>query len=343
MLLVLPENERTFLEEMENYSAPKARSIALKNVMGYDRHRIVKEGVCVSDMAEAGLSYLFSENLLKKEDIDALLIVTQTPDYFIPPTSCVLHGKLQLKQDAFCLDINQGCAGFLVGLMQAFSLLEQEHIRKVVLINADVLSRKVSPGDRNSYPLVGDAAAITIVERSNTKDPIYGLIKTDGSRSSALIIPAGGMRRPFSAETAKLVDAGDGNRRAEEHLKMEGGDVFNFVMSDVPPLIKDLFEETGQVLSETDYFLCHQPNRFMLQKLAERLQIPPEKMPSNVVEHFGNSSGASIPACIVLNLSETVTSRGLNVCFSGFGVGLTWAAMTMKLGPMQFCRRIDFK
>src|SRR6202167_2764831 len=150
---------------MKNFNFPEARSLKLKEVMGYDKRRLVEPGVCVSDLAVFGMQHLFDSGLLKRDEIDALFLVTQTPDHFMPPTSNIIQGRLGLKQDAYCLDISQGCAGFVIGLIQAFLLLEQEDVSKVVLINADVLSRKTSPKDRNIYPLVGDAAAITIIER----------------------------------------------------------------------------------------------------------------------------------------------------------------------------------
>ena len=142
ILTVVPARERLFLEEMKNFNFPESRSLKLKEVMGYDRRRMVEPGVCVSDLAVFGLQHLFDAGWLKPEEIDALLLVTQTPDHFMPPTSNIIQGRLGLKQDMFCLDISQGCAGFVIGLIQAFMLLEQESVRKVVLINADVLSRK---------------------------------------------------------------------------------------------------------------------------------------------------------------------------------------------------------
>src|SRR5881394_1096398 len=184
-------------------------------VMGYDKRRVVNEGVCVSDLAVFGLESLFSRSLLKREDIDALILVSTTPDYFVPPTSSVIQGRLGLKQEIFCMDINQACAGFVIGLMQAFMLLEQESVRKVVVLSGDVLSRKVSPKDRTIYPLVGDGLGITLVERDSAESPIEASVKMDGSRGNALTIPAGGMRLPCSAETAVLQDAGDNNLRAK--------------------------------------------------------------------------------------------------------------------------------
>jgi 3-oxoacyl-[acyl-carrier-protein] synthase-3 len=221
-------------------------------------------------------------------------------------------------------------------------LLEQESIRKVVLINADVLSRKASPKDRNIYPLIGDAASITVIERDPHDSVIHAQLKMDGTRNEALIIPAGGMRLPSSPETAVLEDVGDNNLRAKDHLRMDGAAIFNFVQIEVPPLIEGLLAQAGISLDAVDYFLCHQPNRFMLQKLADKMKVPHAKMPNNVVENFGNSSGATIPVAIYLNLAEKVKNGQLQVCLAGFGGGLTWTAMLMRLGRLAFCELIDY-
>ena len=342
MLAVVPARERTFLEEMNNFNFPESRSLKLKEVMGYDRRRLVEPGVCVSDLAVFGLKQLFERGLLKPDEIDGLFVVTQTPDYFMPPTSNVIQGRLNLKQDTFCLDISQGCAGFVIGLIQAFSLLEQESVRKVVLINADVLSRKTSPKDRNIYPLVGDAAAITVVEKDATDSIIHASVKMDGTRNEVLMIPAGGMRLPSSPETAVMEDVGDKNLRAKDHLFMDGSAVFNFVQTEVPPLIDDLLKDTGVAMDAVDYFLCHQPNRFMLQKLADKMKVPHSRMPNNVVERFGNSSGATIPIAVMINFAERAKTGDCLACLAGFGVGMTWSSMLMRLGGLSFCELVDY-
>jgi 3-oxoacyl-[acyl-carrier-protein] synthase-3 len=342
LLTVLPSNELSFVDEMKNFNFPEARSLKLMEVMGYKKRRLVQPGVCVSDLAVFGLQQLFDRGLLKKDEIDALLLVTQTGDHFMPPTSNIIQGRLGLKQDTFCLDINQACAGFIIGLMQAFMLLEQETIRKVVLVNADVLSRKASPKDRNIFPLIGDAASITVIERDPTDCVIHASLKMDGSRRDALVIPAGGMRMPCTADTAVLEDVGDNNLRAKDHLRMDGAAIFNFVQLEVPPLIEGLAARAGVSLDSVDYFLCHQPNRFMLQKLADKMKVPHSKMPNNVVENFGNSSGATIPAAIILNLTEKVTKGSIQACLAGFGGGLTWSAMLMRIGNLAICEAIDY-
>ncbi|MFZ1072548.1 MAG: ketoacyl-ACP synthase III [Verrucomicrobiia bacterium] len=342
-LVVVPANERSFVADMKNFNFPESRSLKLKEVMGFDKRRVVGPGVCVSDLAVFGLEHLFERGWLKREEIDALIVVTQTPDYLIPGTSCIIHGRLGLKRDMISLSISQACTGFLIGLIQAFMMLEQESIKKVVLVNSDVLSRKVSPQDRNIYPLVGDACSITVLERDAEDSVIHANVRVDGSRASSLTIPAGGMRQPHTPETAKLEDAGDGNLRAKDHLFMDGAAIFNFVQTEVPPLIESVVAQAGASMDSVDYFLCHQPNRFMLQKLADKMKIPHARMPNNVVEHFGNNSGVTIPTVMTFNLGERLLREKLCVCLAGFGAGLTWAGMLLTIGKFDFNGIIEYK
>jgi 3-oxoacyl-[acyl-carrier-protein] synthase-3 len=343
VLSVLPANERSFVEEMNNFNFPEERSLKLKEVMGYDKHRLVEPGVCVSDLTVFGLQHLFDRGLLNRDEIDALLLVTQSPDHFAPPTSNIIQGRLGLKHDMICLDINQACAGFVVGLIQAFMMLEQESIRKVVLVNADVLSRKTSSKDRNLYPVVGDGASITVLERDLGNSTVYANLKMDGSRSGVLIIPAGGFRLPSTPETAMLEDVGDNNLRAKDHQHMDGSAIFNFVQVEVPALVEELLAWTGVSKESVDYFLFHQPNRFMLQKLADKLKVPHAKMPNNVVERFGNSGGPTIPAVMALNLANELRQGHRRVCLAGFGGGLTWASMLLNIGKLDFNTLIEYK
>lgn len=340
ILTVLPSKEVKFEDEMENYAFSIETSLKLKETMGFNKRLIVEDGVCVSDLCIGGLNWLFDHQLLNKEDIDVLLLVTQTPDYLLPPTSNVIQGRLGLKKDLICLDINQGCAGFIIGLMQAFLMLEQESIHKVVLMNADVLSRKVSRRDRNSDPIIGDGASITIVEKSETENKIFTNIKMDGTKAFAIQIPAGGLKLPSSPETAKVEKDDIGNFRSLDNLVMKGDEVFMFVMKEVPPMIHSLLDFANQTKENIDYFMFHQSNKFMLNKVADKLDIPWDKMPSNIVERFGNSSGVSIPTAITYNLGKRLEKERLNLCLAGFGSGLTWASMIIEVGNLDFNKMI---
>ncbi len=342
ILTVLPKNVVSFEDEMGNYNFSEAKSLKLKTAMGFDKKRIAKEGVTGSDLCLYGLNYLLENEFLQKEDIDALILVTQSPDYIMPPTSNIIQGELGLKQDMLCMDINQGCSGYIVGLIQGFMLLDQPEIKKVVLLNADVLSPKVSKRDRNSNPLIGDAASITILERSRIPSSIYCSLKMNGKGAFALQIPAGGAKLPNSSETAEMIEDANGNYRSKDHLIMKGDEVFNFVQTEVPPLIEEVFRLANVTRGEIDYFMFHQPNRFMLQKLADKIGVSREKMPSNIVENFGNSSGVTIPLTISFNIGNEIEKRDFKLCLSGFGVGLTWAAMVIDAGPLDFCKQIDY-
>lgn len=342
VLSIIPKNEVKFEDEIDNYNFSRNKSLKLKKIMGYDKHRIAEEDTTVSDLCIFGLNYLFDKGLLNKGEIDALILTTQTPDHFIPPTSNIIQGKLGLKRDIFCMDINQGCAGFLIGLIQAFNLLEIEAVNKVVLLNADILSRKVSKKDRNMYPLIGDAAAITIVEKDLESKNTYANVKMDGSRGDALIIPAGGLKMPYSSETAKLKVNEDNNERSKNDLIMDGKSIFNFVQVEVPPLIDSLLEFAGSTKESVDYYMFHQPNKFMLKKLADKMEVSYEKMPNNIVENFGNPSGASIPLNITFNLGKELLKNSYSICMAGFGAGLTWSSMLINIGKFDFCNIIEF-
>jgi 3-oxoacyl-[acyl-carrier-protein] synthase-3 len=245
-----------------------------------------------------------------------------------------------LGTDVICCDLAQGCCGFLVGLVQSFMLLEHMEGKKVVLINGDTLSHKVSKRDRNDYPLIGDGCTITVIENSGD-DEIYYEMHTDGKRGNALIIPAGAFRMPSTPETAEMKDEGDGNFRSLDNICMDGSGVFNFVQIEVPPMLEDAFKREGKTTDDFDWFLFHQPNRFMLQKLAEKAGLPKEKLPMNLVENFGNPSGASIPLTAIYNCREELLNKGNRCCLSAFGSGLAWGVIFMNIGKLEHCELIE--
>ena len=343
ILSVVPKNTVKFEEEIDNYNFSKKQSMKLKEIMGYGEHRIAEKNTCVSDLCIFGLKYLFNKGLLKKDEIDVLTLMTTTPDYFMPPTSNVIQGELGLAQDIICLDVNQGCTGFMVGLFQAFSFLEQEEINKVVLLNADVVSGKASKKDRSSYPLIGDAAAITIIEKSSGRDnKIIGNVKMDGSKYDAIIMPAGGLKIPYSKETSIVKVDSEGNARSLNDMNMDGKAIFDFVQKEVPPMIDDLLREAGTTKNKVDYFMFHQPNKFMLERLADKMEISYDKMPNNIVGKFGNSNGVTIPLDLTYNLGDKLMNNSYNICLAGFGVGLAWSSMLLKMGGLSFCRIIEY-
>jgi 3-oxoacyl-[acyl-carrier-protein] synthase-3 len=343
ILTVLPSKVVQFADEISNYPFSERQSNRLAKVMGYSKKRIALESETVSDYATKGIEHLLNTSYLKKEEIDAILVITQTPDHFLPPVSNIIQGRLSLDNDTYCIDINQGCAGYEVGLFHAFQLLETGSINKVVLVAGDVLSKKVSINDRNSRPLIGDAVTVSVVENRENENTIYMNMKMDGKGAFVLQIPAGGFRLQSSTETSVLEKDSAGNIRSKDHLVMQGDAVFSFVQSEVPQAIDELMVFSGQEKEDIDYFFFHQPNKFMLEKLADKMNVPREKMPNNIVENFGNSSSATVPLNICYNLGEEALKNKYKVCLSGFGVGLTWSSISMELGELDFCKIIDYK
>ena len=337
VLTILPQNEVDFDDEISNYKSSLKQMRKLKQVMGFGKRRIAKRGTGISDLAVCGFEKLFRENLLKKEDIGALLVVTQTPDYPIPPTANVIQGRLNLPDDVYCIEINNGCAGYIIGLIQAFQLLEHMEEKKVVLVAGDISSNNVSKKDRKHWPLMGDAVSITVIENTSDNEKIFGEVRMDGTRYDALIIPAGGIKMPYSAEVEKEYEDDEGNIRTLKDVVMNGGEVFNFSQVDVPPLIEDVIEAAGKTKEELDYYLFHQPNKFMVESLAGQLELPLEKVPSDIVSRFGNTSAASIATVICSKLNPDIFQKSFEVCMSGFGTGLAGGALVMKLGPLSFC------
>jgi 3-oxoacyl-[acyl-carrier-protein] synthase III len=342
LLSVVPRQEYCFDDEYPNYKLDERKAKRLKKMMGLDRHRIAPAEVCSSDLCLYGLNQLLDDGVLTKQEIGALLFVSQTPDYFLPPTSSVLHGKLGLGHDVICMDINQGCAGFVVGLMQAFLLLELPEIQKVVLLNADTASKQISRSNRVSYPLAGDAGAVTVIERSSSENPIYMQIKMDGSRHQALMIPGGAYRMPSSPETLRLREVEEGVERSLEHIHMDGAAIFNFTMEDVPKQIEEILAFSGRSKDSIEHFFFHQPNQFILKQMAAKMGIPPSKLPNNIVGIYGNPSSVSIPLVAAHNCGDMLLRETCSVCLSGFGVGLTWGSVVMDLGPLLACRVVDY-
>lgn len=340
ILSIVPQNIVTFEEEMGNYAFSTAQCMQLKKVMGYNQHRMCKTKACISDLICFGFKYLFENHLVEKDDIDAFILLTNSPDYPVPPTSNVIQGMLGLKHDTICLDINQGCAGYMVGLMQAFMLLEQPEIRKVAVVTSDIESRTHSFRDRSTYPLMGDAATISIVE-NKPSDDIHQFMKMDGSGALSICMPAGGLKEPANEDSIRMEDDGSGNIMSRHHIRMQGDEVFNFVMTRLPGMFKELFEYCGKKYEDVEYFMLHQPNKFILNRVAKKIGVPNDKMPANVVELLGNSASSTIPNAITLNLSTRPEREIVPLCLAGFGEGLIWSSTIINLGPMDFCRMIE--
>ena len=340
MLAVLPELVSKFDDEVENYSFPAKQTLRLKKVMGFEQHRLAKESSTVSDFAVYGIKYMLDNQWIDREEVGAVVVATLCPDHFVPHISSIIQAECGFDTDIICMDIAQGCCGFILGLMQSFMLLDHLDNKKVLLVNGDVLSHKVSKKDRNDFPLIGDATTVSIVENGGDQN-IYFEMHNDGTRGKALIIPAGGFRMPSTPETSTMHDQEDGNFRSLDNMHMDGSEVFNFVQIEIPPMIESALSRNNKTVGDIDLFLFHQPNKFMLQKLAQKAGIPEEKLPMNLVENFGNPSGASIPLTAIFNCKKELIEQDNYCCLSAFGSGLAWGMILMTIGKLEHCEMLE--
>ena len=332
---VVPSGVITIEEEASFFGNDVARIERLKRDIGIrERHVTLKEE-CTSDLCEHAARFLLSKLSYSRTDIDSLIVVTQTPDYFQPATSCVLHGRLGLGEDCAALDINLGCSGYVYGLWIASLMVSIGNCKKVMLLAGDTISRCVSPYDRAVKPLFGDAGSATIIENSSDDRTMTFVLHSDGQGYKHLIMPAGAFRKRPSPETKKIVEGEDGNLRSDEHLYMNGAEIFNFSIKEVPSLVEEVLAGSNWKKEEVDYFIFHQANKFIIQNIARRLKIPIEKSPFDVFEKYGNQSSASVPVSISEDLSQIVKNKAVKAILAGFGAGLSWAACALLLGPMD--------
>lgn len=338
----VPAHVCRFEDELKDFPFPEKSSRRLARVMGFNEHRIADPATSPCDLASYTLNHLFRTGNLDKNSLESMIVVAQMADHPIPGNSKVIHGQLDLPHEVFCADIYENCIGFISGLYAASCQIASGAVNEVALVVTDAAACRANKKDRNTYPLCGDAAGVAIVAKSDDPgDSINFLFRNDGTKRDALMVPAGGCRMPATAETAKFVMDEMGNMRSLNNLHMDGTAVFQFVMESVPPLIDDLCAYAGIEKKDIQYHLTHQPNRFMLQKLADLMNVPREILFSNIVEHFGNSSSATIPVNIAFNLGERLLHERFHVCLSAFGAGLSLAAATMPLGRMEFCELIE--
>lgn len=296
---------------------------------GIRRRRIAPRGVCTSDLCVAAAEPLLEELRVDRAEIDALIFVTQTPDYILPATACSIAARLQLSADCAAFDVNLGCSGYTYGIWLASHLIAGGGARRVLLLAGETASRNIHPQDRSARPLFGDAGSATLIEASPGAERMYCRFGTDGAGQNNLIIPAGGNRLPRTDITGETRQYVDGNDRSLEHLYMNGAEIFSFTIERVPPLLRQTAEDAGWSVEEVDAFVLHQANGFMLKHLARFAGIGLDKVPIGL-DDFGNTSSASIPLLITTRLRERLAQGPARLVLAGFGVGYSWCSVAWK-------------
>lgn len=296
----------------------------------HERH-IAAEDEYASDLAFAAAGKLFDSGVCQPSAIDFIIYCTESPDYLLPPTSCILQDRLGIPTTAGAYDFNLACSGYVYGLGQAEGLIATGQASNVLVLTADTYSKFIHPLDRSVRTIFGDGAAATLVRAIDSEVPYIGpfIYGTDGRGAENLIVPAGGLRRPSTPETAVTSVDDQGNVRGPDNLFMNGGEIVAFTLTAAPLSVQRLLEKAGQSLDAIDLFVFHQTNRYTLEHLRKKLKIPEEKFVISM-RHCGNTVSSTIPIALKDAMDAGRVQSGARIMLVGFGVGYSWGATLLR-------------
>lgn len=303
--------------------------------VGIKNRYIAPNDVCASDLCYDAAERLIAGLGWEKESIDILLFASVTGDYKTPPTSAILQNRLGLLSSTFVLDVPMGCCGCMYCINVAGNMLSAGTAKRAMVLVGDTAMRMGNPNDKSRGPLFGDSGTALAMEYDSTASDIIIDFNTMGSGFQALMTPHGGYRHPVTEASFLEEDFGNGIIRAPKDALINGMDVFSFAITKPPISVKKMLEEQGlDKDKDVDYYLIHQANKLIVDRLVKKLKLPSEKVPYNLQE-FGNLGGASILMLMTSDISEDLSSRPLTLLCSSFGLGLTWGTMVLHTMPMK--------
>jgi 3-oxoacyl-[acyl-carrier-protein] synthase-3 len=299
----------------------------IEKKIGIKERHIVSESETAAD-----LGYEAAEKLLANTDrdqIDALLFCTQSPDYFLPASSCVLQEKLKLRTSCATFDFNQGCSGFIYGLAIAKSFINTNLAKNVLLITAETYSKHIYPKDLANKTIFGDGAAATLITEEKDEFIQNFVLGTDGRGYRNLIVPNGAARNHYQ-QNAEVFETDSGDQYTENNLFMNGPEIFNFTIEAVPKTISQCLSQNNKTIDDIDFFIFHQANKFMIDYLRKKISIPEEKFYSNML-HTGNTVSSTIPIALKDAMLTNQVKSGNTILLCGFGVGYSWGATIINI------------
>ena len=285
---------------------------------GIARRHIAAEDECVSDLAVAAAEKLFAENDIDRQSIDFILLCTQTPDYPLPTTACLVQDRLGLAPSTGALDFNLGCSGFVYGLSLAEGLIASGSAKRILLITSETYSKYIDQEDRSLRTIFGDGAAATLIEAGEERSLQSFRFGTDGSGADMLMLTRSGVRTPETALQPRK------RHRWKSDLYMDGQGLIYFTLEKIPGLIEEIIRDAGTSREEIDLYLMHQPTRLLLEKLRETLKLDDKQLPMDL-EYCGNTVSSTIPILINDLRTSGDLKPGMKSLLVGFGVGLSWA------------------
>lgn len=321
------------------YLIPEEEIEKTINNIGIEERRVADDDVCASDLCYKAAKKLMEDNEIDPNSIDVLLFMSQTSDYRIPATAPILQHRLGLSKDTCCIDLSLGCSGFVFALSTAFAYASMEGVSRVLLLDGETFSKICNKRDKVDWPLYGDGATATLIEKGNFEDSTF-ILRSDGGGANAVFIPSGGMRNPIKAEGLIETIREEGNIRNDLEIYMDGMGVFNFAMSVVPKSVKEICKATETSLEDIDWLVFHQANKFMTDFFAKRLKFNMDKVPY-CIQKYGNTSSTSVPLTIVSELHDRIKD-GDRVVMCGFGAGLSWGTARIVFNGCRFSPVIEY-
>lgn len=319
-------DNRRLAAEFPEWSVEK-----IEEKTGIRARHIASENETSADLAVAAAEKLFASGRARREEVDFLLFCTQSPDYFLPTTACLIQQRLGLARSTGALDFNLGCSGWVYGLSLAKALVESGQARVVLLLTGETYSKFIHPRDKSVRTLFGDGGSATVVRRQEEGTRGIGpfVFGTDGRGGENLIVPTGGFRhRPSAADTEELTDE-SGNVRSRGSLFMNGPEIFAFTLRVVPKAVRELLAKAELEMAQIDHFVFHQANRYMLEHLRSKLGIREDRFVYALLD-VGNTVSATIPLALREAEGEGRLQSGDLVMVVGFGVGYSWSAGLLR-------------
>lgn len=312
----------------------KEEAEAFNKTVGIKERRIADESITAADMCQKAAEKLIEDLGWEKDSIDVLIFESVTPDFRTPPTSTLLQDRLGLPETTFCLDMPMGCCGCLYAITVGANLLTSGNVQRALLLIGDTALRMGSLKDKSRVPLFGDAGTAIALEFDPSAPEIVVDFHTFGAGYEALMTPHGGFRHPITEASFIEEDFGNGIIRAPKDTLINGMNVFSFAISKPPKSVEYFLEEEKIDRNlDIDFFLIHQANKMIVDRVVKKLKLPIEKVPYNL-EEYGNLGGASLPSLMVSRLREPLTTAPQKLLMSSFGLGLTWATMSATIGPL---------
>ena len=322
----LPERVVTNEEIVKEF--PEWSVVKIADKVGVNQRHVAAVDETASDMAVKAAELLFQKGNVNKKDIDYVLFCTQSPDYFLPSSSCIVQSRLGLRTDIGALDFNLGCSGYVYGLSLAKGLVISGIANHVLLLTAETYNKHIHPKDKGNRTIFGDAATASVIGREGIAQIGNFQLGTNGEGADNLIVRTGGMRYPQKANDLTFDDK-NGTPLSSDNLFMDGGEIYVFTLLNVPKLIKKTLANNEMQKEQIDLYVLHQANKYMLDVLKEKCKIEDNKF-YYCLSEVGNTVSNSIPIALSEALKDSTIHKGMNVLLAGFGVGYSWGGTILN-------------